>query len=112
MGAALKTIQRQKTDSTRSKQVSRDRVRSSGSRGLQTEKRQKGPGRDPAIKKSELKSLLEALMQPNKKKEVTQETRTDVEREIRRREFVAAASKVQDDDSWKKTVMANLDITN
>ena len=79
---------------------------------MQTEKRQKGPDRDPAIKKSELKSLLEALMQPTKKKEVTQETRTDVEREIRRREFVAAASKLQDDDSWKKTVMANLDITN
>ena len=99
-----------KTFFTRSKQVSRDRVRSSESRKSQ-KIRQEGPGRDPAVKKSELKSLLEALMQPSKKKEVAQETRTDVEREIRRREFVAAASKLQDDDSWKKTVMANLDIS-
>ena len=93
-------------------QFSRDHVRSSCIRGTQGKERQMGPGRDPAVKKSELKSLLEALIQPTRKYEVSQETRTEVEREIRRREFVAAASKLQDDHSWKKTVMTNLDITN
>ena len=58
-----------------------------------------------------MESLLKALMKSTKKSETSRNERPDVEREMRRREFIAAASRLQDADSWKKKVMANLNIT-
>ena len=50
-------------------------------------------------------------MQLSKRWDIPQQNRTDIECEIRRREFITAVSKLEDDDSWKKAVMANLDLT-
>ena len=74
-------------------------MRTNSTREPKGKKEEKGPGRDPALKRSELTSIIKALMQPTKKREISLQNRTEVEREIRRREFVAAASRLQDDDS-------------
>ena len=38
-------------------------------------------------------------------------SRTNLERELRRREFLTAACRLQDDDAWKEKVMTQLNVT-
>ena len=91
---------------------SRERERSRGSLHWRDRREEKDPARNakddtPSL----LRSLIKALKQPAGNSGEPHLNSPIVERELRRKEFLAAARRLPDGDTWKEKVKAQLNLT-